>query len=262
MAIRSLNSWLDKNSYRIATDDEEIDLREYEETEEYEDGYQGILSRDDVSSASDEATAEVHKEEYLKENREELLKDFVEENYQDEFKDFVDNKFYDDRTADDYYPIWLTAWEFPTGYTAEQLNEFDIRGVVFFNINGTDFISLTTCGMDMTPSLEYAYFMYSNVEIAKTYIKERIFRQPSYFSYVVGNTDFKKLCEKLGITERKINLAEKRVKERCKEFLDGLNDLSKLRDSKKITQTEAGLLGLMQYFKHDKEKQQEVKAMA
>ena len=259
MAIRDLNNWLEKHEWEIS---------------EEKSTTLGYLSRDDVLTASDEATAERDKrekaEEFLQEKEEEIKKllldsIYTEEDNSQEINDILsgfDNWFYENRTADDYYPIWLKAWVFPSRYTAEELNCFDISGLVFFEIQGFTFVSLTTCGMNMTPSLEYAYFMFSDLDVSKNYIKQRIFRQPSYFSYVIGREDFKKLCGKLGITERKIQLAEKRVSQRLNKFKESLNNLSKLRDEGKITQTEAGLLGLMTYFKHEGKEKNEVKELA
>jgi len=302
MAIRNLNNWLDKHEWEIS---DNFTTEYYEEDEELkESGFCGYLNKDDVMIASDEATAETHKQEYLKDNEDEIFEDwfnqldedFKEEmqerykeatgqltavdlsdcefnvisdrqkkwilsDYEEEIKEYAEEKFWDERNPDDYMPIWLRAWEFPSGYTVEELNEFNISGIVFFDINRQTFVSLTSCGMDMSPSLEYAYFMYSNVGISKAHIKRRLFKQPSYFSYVVGSKDFRKLCEELGITQRKLSNAEKRVGERLKQFNESLDNLSKLRDSGKITQTEAGLLGLMQYCKHNEEEKEEVKQM-
>jgi hypothetical protein len=153
------------------------------------------------------------------------------------------------------------AWEFPSGYTAEQLNEFDIRGIVFFDINNTTYVSLKTCGMNMSPSMEYAYFMYSNLEVAKTYYKERLFKQPSYFEYVVGKEAMRILCEKLGITQKKLDYAEKAVNKRLKEFDKSLAQLTELRDSGKIDQNLTSLFALSQYFKHEQIGTEQIKAM-
>jgi hypothetical protein len=268
MTIRNLNKWLDKREWEIK---QKSNNEDFEYPEEEEDGFCGSLDRDKVNESCDEATFDLHREEYLNENKEELINDFKQKNKEykktedikenEEFKDFVENRFYDDRCGDDYAPIWLRAWEFPSRYTAEKLNSFDIKGLVFFDMKYKTFVSLTTCGMDMSPSLEFAYFMYSNLKLSKKYIQERIFKQPSYFTYVIGNKDFIALCEKIGITKRKIKMAEKRVNKRMKEFQEGLNSLSKLRDDGKMTQTEAGLLGLIKYFNHEKEEEKEIKKL-
>ena len=134
--------------------------------------------------------------------------------------------------------------------------------MVFFDINGETYLSLTTCGMNMTPSIEYAYFMYSNLQVSKTYYKERLFKQPSYFEYVAGKEEMLKMCKALGITQRKVELAERRCKERLKEFSDSLNHIGELRDNGKLSQNEARLLGLVQFFKTEAQKTEEVKAMA
>ena len=176
--------------------------------------------------------------------------------------EFEDKFIEEGHTPDNYYPIWLRAWEFPSGYTAEQLNEFGVSGLVFFDMNNNTYVSLTTCGMDMTPSIEYAYFMYSNVQVSKTYYKERLFKQPSYFEYVVGKEATLKLCKELGITQKKLDYAEKEVHKRLAEFGKSLDQLSELRDSGKIDQNLTSLFAMSQYFKYEQRENEAVKAMA
>lgn len=270
MAVRDLKNWLDKHSYRI---DEEAstNIDYYEEDEEHEDGHQGILNRMEVIDACHESTFEQNKKEKIEDflsDKEEEIKNIIkeglteDEDFQEEVKKEFESYFDEYRTPDDYAPIWLTCWKFPSNYSAEKLNQEDISGIVFWEMENITFVGLTTCGMDMSPAVEYAYFMYSDLDISKSYVKQKALRQPSYFSYVIGNSDFLKLCEKVGITKKKVELAEKRVHERIKDFDKQLNKLTELRDSGKISQSEAGLLGLITYFKSEKETEEKVKVMA
>ncbi len=275
MKVKNLNEWLDKNSYRI-TEDRETEIYDgYDELTEEESDYeedktQGYLNNQDVLEASDSATYDNDLENFKKEFTTEDLDNYYTDTTEEEFKEMdkeeqdeaIEDIFRDNRTADDYYPIWLTAWEFPSGYMAETLNSFGVSGLVFFEVNNETFVSLTSCGMDMSPSLEFAYFMYSNVELDEKYFKERLFIQPSYFEYVVGKTDFIKFCEKLGITKRKVLLAENRVKKRLKDFSKSLDNLSELRDKGKINKSECGLLAMITYFKDQDNTKKEVEKIA
>jgi hypothetical protein len=277
------------------------DTEEVKRGSDYEKGICGYLNQQDVLEASGDAMYSINLKNYVEENLQDYLKeaeneavkhdlilplfnrivenvkdgDFNLDNLDDAELDLLakagitentlnefEDKFIDEgHTPDDYCPIWLKAWEFPTGYTPEQLNEFDISGIVFFDINSTTYIGLTTCGMDMTPSLEYAYFMYSNLDIAKIYYKKRLFKQPSYFEYVVGKEAMLELCKKLGITQKKLDYAEKEVKKRSEEFRKSLDQLSELRDSGKIDQNLTSLFALSQYFKHEQKEKEQIKAM-
>ena len=159
--------------------------------------------------------------------------------------------FNESRIPDDYYPIWNTLWEFPSSYEPEELNEKDINGLVFFSVNGVTYAGLTTCGMDMSPSLELAYFLYSDLDISKEHITDRTLRQPDYFRYVVGGKDMELLQGKLGVSNKQLQKAQEKVEQDLKDFDDRLDKIRKLRDSGKISQAEAGLLGMMTYFKSE-----------
>lgn len=134
-----------------------------------------------------------------------------------EFEDW----FNDNRIPDDYYPIWNTVWEFPSSYTPDKLNEKDINGLVFFSVNGVTYAGLTTCGMDMSPSLELAYFLYSDLDISRKHMTDRTLKQPDYFKYVVGGKDMKLLQEKLGVSDKKLRKAQEKVEQDLKTLITG-----------------------------------------
>jgi len=104
-------------------DELEREYQEYLENlkEEYED---------DIAGEENPPTFE----EWMKNNApysnfEEWLEDKKEE---------LRNEFEDQRTPDDYYPIWNTVWEFPTRYTPDELNEKGIPGLIFFEAEYLD----------------------------------------------------------------------------------------------------------------------------
>jgi len=229
--ITDLNYWLEKHS------------RDLDGFKDYE-----------VLEACDSATYERDRREKFDEWFDEVREpraysesEIQELRESDDFEDW----FSDSRIPDDYYPIWNTLWEFPSSYEPDELNEKDINGLVFFNVDGITYAGLTTCGMNMTPSVELAYFLYSDLNVSKKYVTDRMLRQPDYFRYVVGAVDMGLLQEKLGISDRQLQKAQGKVEKNLKDFSDKLDGISKLRDTGKISQAEAGLLGMMTYLKSE-----------
>jgi len=256
---------------------------EYQE----EHDHAGFLNSMDVLEACDAATFDSALKEYIEENKDEYKSEFWEyirsmvkewkvefedgdtdfgfrtwmarndhpykfkEWLTEEKEDELREKFNDDRTPDDYYPIWATAWEFPSGYTAEGLNDMGIPNLVFFDIrdHGT-FVSLTACGMDLSPALEYAFAKYSTLGMDTDAINELLCNiqrsQLSYYKYVIGEERLKELMEIVG--EELAKKADEVGRKKYAEFDERLKKLSELRDKGELDNTVTGLLGMMALF--------------
>ena len=177
---------------------------------------------------------------------------------QEEKNDELEQKFSYARIGDDYYPIWLECWEFPYG-DAESLNEeYRHSGLVFFEIHKNDvwetFVSLTGCGMDMSPILYHAYFMHQSGFQDEDSVKEILCKiqnsNRSYFEHVVGSERMEKLVEEIG--RHRVDQADAIGRQKSKEFDDSLKALTKARDEGELNQTTTGLLGMAAFFKSQK----------
>lgn len=273
-----IHIFLDKNSWKI-TDAEET-------MEETIDSYRGCINRYDVSESAYESTYKKDLKEYIVENKFEYVDDFkdyiqelkadykkektdisfkewlddngfyrdFDEWIENEKKDDVEHDFTDNRYSDDYCPIWNTAWEFPSNYTAEELNEKDINGLIFFEINKNNiyktFVSLSGCGMDMSPSIYCAYMLYSTIKIDDDTIKEMLCQVQKkgldYMGYVMGKKHLDKFVKEIG-EEMAIRM-DKRGRAEYKKFDEQLKKLTVARDKGDLDNATAGLLGMMSFF--------------
>lgn len=265
----------------------------YDYKDEHE--YNGYLNNFDVSDSTYDSTYKIDLENYIYEHKEEIKQDFKEyieelkidydeykeenpdddisfkdwldnegyirdynEWFEDEKKDDIEDEFRDSRYSDDYFPIWRIAWQFPTGYTAEELNEMGINGLVFFDINrnyvNDTFVSLTGCGMDMSPSIYCAYLLYSSLNIDDETIKEMLCKVQrkglEYMGYVMGKKNLDKFLDVVG-KEMAIRM-DKRGREEYKKFDEQLKQLTKARDKGNMDKATTGLLGMMSYFETQK----------
>lgn len=175
--------------------------------------------------------------------------EWVEEEKLQELKE----QFTDERIGDDYAPIWLTAWEFPGYFDVEYLNEqYRYSGLVFFkiwkNCVSKTFVSLTGCGMDMSPIIYHAFIMEAGFTDEED-IREMLYKiQSSGLSYcksVIGEERFHELLKKIG--EERIDKANGIGRRKNKEFINTLNALTKARDEGEMDQLETGLLAMMAY---------------
>jgi hypothetical protein len=159
-------------------------------------------------------------------------------------KEELEQQFNDNRCSDDYYPIWCTGWLFPSPYSAEELNEKDISGLIFFKFRDEVMVSLTTCGMDMSPSLFLAYYLHSDISFQKQSILDKVLSSGlDYFKYVVGK---KQLVELMKVIGKDLMLKyDKESKKRYKEFDATIKKLSTARDKGEIDQFETGLLAMV-----------------
>lgn len=229
--IKDLSYWLEKHGRQLDS------FREYEVLE----ACNSATYERDRREKFQEWFGEVREKRWYSDEEIEELRD----------SDGFSRAFEDSRIPDDYHPIWNTVWEFPTSYAPEELNERGVNGVVFFSVDNVTHAGLTTCGMDMSPSLELAYLLYSDLDISKDYITGRMMKQPDYFKYVVGEKDMKRLQGKLGVSDKQLQGAQEKVERNLKDFSEKLDEISRLRDKGKISQAEAGLLGMMTYFKSE-----------
>lgn len=246
----------------------------------------GCLNQMDVYNACNEATYNIDLEEYIegeKEKYEDEFNDYIEELKQeykedtqdmsfDEWLDYngyektydewfekekreeLEESFNDARTGDDYAPLWLTAWMFPSSYSAEELNEeYRHSGIIFFEINGNLFVSLTCCGMDMSPILYYAFFMDAGFDDEEN-IKEILYgiqrKGLSYYKYVIGEKRINHLIDAIG--EKRVRLAQNISERKYKEFDETLEKLTEARDKGDLSSAETGLLGILAFLKSQK----------
>jgi len=246
-----IRNWMDKHELNIC----ELDERE----------------KDDLMESCDEATFETDFEDYIEENEEYLTDDFQDE-YDEFVRDFIRDiilgssdgedipkfckwlkeykedemrdRFGEERHPDNYYPLWCFAWQFPSDHSAEELNAKRVPGLVFFDYHGTTMVSLTTVGMDMSPSIYFAYLMYSELTLQRKPILEKIMSCGiDYFKYVIGTSNMLELIQKLG--KSIIDKYDTEGKKRYKEFDETLKRLTDLRDKGEMDQVSTGLLGLM-----------------
>lgn len=243
-----IHDWMDKHTLDIC----ELDDRE----------------KDELMMAVDEATHDFQLKEFMEEH---------ENDFEDEYKDYCDDEaedgnepdsydgwfistgkkekleeeFHDNRSPDDYYPIWCTAWLFPSNYSAEELNEKDINGIVFFKYYNEVMVSLTTCGMDMSPSLFLAYYLHSDISFQKQSILDKVLSSGlNYFEYVVGK---KQLVELMKVIGKDLMLKyDKESKKRYKEFDKTIKKLGEARDKGEIEQFETGLLAMVALAKTER----------
>jgi hypothetical protein len=259
---------IEKSAYALYDDNEDFkrfaDRRFQNYKEEHE--YAGYLNTYDVSESTYESTYKNDLERYIEEHKDEYIDEYNEyerdltfdEWLDEEKKDDIEREFQDNRYSDDYFPIWLTAWEFPSGYTAEELNELDIHGLVFFEINknyiNKTFVSLTGCGMDMSPSLYCAYVLYSQLNIDDEIIKEMLCKVQrsglEYMQYVMGKAHIDKFIETIG-KEMAIRM-DKRGRAEYKKFDEQMKKLTIARDKGDMDNATTGLLGMMAYFNTQK----------
>lgn len=197
-----------------------------------------------------------HMEE-ARENYEKDEEDFRAENAPDEeFQDF-DDWFHDQYGYEPSEDAWLEEKEFPATFddwVDENESELRVRfddwleemkeaGHIGTETQCT-LVSLTGCGMDLSPSLYYAYFMHSSVRFSPQDILDKILSCGSdYFPYVLGKEKFHELAQVIGEDEIKKYADES--KRRTKEFDESLKKLSEARDSGKFDKMTTGLLGLM-----------------
>lgn len=217
--------------------------------------------KDELMMAADEATHEHDLKEYMDEHYDDFQDEYKKycegekedgnepDDYDDWFnwsdcKEELEQKFNDDRCPDDYYPIWCTAWLFPSNYSAEELNEMGINNLVFFKFHNEVMVSLTGCGMDLSPSLFLAYYLHSDISFQKQSILDKVLSSGlKYFEYVVGK---KQLVELMKVIGKDLMLKyDKESKKRYKEFDATIKNLSTARDKKEIDQFETGLLAMV-----------------
>lgn len=251
--------------------------------------YQGVLNNMDVYDACNEATVNVDLEIYIGEHKDdfrdefkdyiqELLEEYREDNivhgypfrvwldnrgykrdydqwFEENKKDKVEQDFHEQRIGDDYVPIWLTAWEFPGGCSAESLNrEYRNSGIVFFETdkNGVykTFVSLTACGMDMSPILHYAYFMeagFNDEDCIKEMLCNIQTKRISYMKYVIGDERMQELMKSIG--EKRISQADEIGRKKYEQFDKTLKQLTQARDDGEMDNLMSGLLGMVAFSK-------------
>lgn len=261
----NLHKWMDDHAWRIE--------EEHETSEECK-----VLNSMDILDATGSSMYDINLKDFVLAQDYEKLIEWIMDEYEEKFNKFfskavesnqivlktvidlflekyideLDLKYFsdsfeDERCPDDYYPIWLTCWEFPTGYEAEELNKKNVSGLVFFDIQDYDgtFVSLTCCGMNMNPSLEYAYWRYSNINPSKEEIRHGILSSGvGYYRYVVGPTAADELIKWCGLTDKQ----RKKKKEIDKRFDKTLKKASDTDD-----QFLRGIIGLAALSKHQQD---------
>jgi hypothetical protein len=240
-----IREWMDKHELNIC----ELDDREKNELMEACDS---ATYKNDLKRFMEEHDDDF-KDEYAEYCKREKEDGSEPEEYDDWFvtydkKEELERQFSENRCPDDYYPIWCTAWLFPSPYSAETLNEMDIPGLVFFDFNDEVMVSLTTCGMDMSPSLFTAYYLHSDISFKKESILNKVLSSGlDYFKYVVGSEHLVELMEVVG---KDLMLKYgKMSKRRYKEFDKTIKKLTEARDKGEMGQFETGMLGMMALFK-------------
>lgn len=158
----------------------------------------------------------------------------------DEFGDSIEEYI----IPDDYYPMGSYAWEFPTGYSAKELNEYiGGTGLIFFELNGVVYVSLGTVGMSMMPALHYAYAIWSDLYIDPEEIAQDIVSHGvGYYKYVIGENRLIVLAEHIGYDLKELDRISK---EKYEEFNKTLEALKEGMEKGKIDRLEAALLGIM-----------------
>ena len=236
-----LSSWMDDNELEICDLDDEQKM--------------------EIRESCDEASYNVDLEQYISENRDELFKDYKELNDLDvvpanieadnDFRRFAAEAFEDSDEYEyrDNFPIWCTGWDFPSSYSATELNDMGISGVVFFDFERSTYVSLTACGQDMSPSIYTAYALYSSLNLNAQSLKDKLLRDPKWFIYVVGKEKTKEYAAELGITDEAIRDAEEQAKKRMEEFNCSIEQISKLRDEGKISKPVSDILAISAYLK-------------
>jgi hypothetical protein len=243
-----IREWMDKHELNIC----ELDDRE----------------KDELMEACNEATYKHDLKEFMEEHEDDFKDEYEEyckeekengeepEEYDDWFvtydkKEELERQFNDNRCPDDYYPLWCTAWLFPSPYSAEGLNDMGMHGLVFFEFHDEVTVSLTTIGMDMSPSLFLAYYLHSDISFQKKSILDKVLSSGlDYFKYVVGSEHLLELMEAIG--KDLMVKYDKESKKRYKEFDATIKKLSEARDNGKMDQFETGMLGMMALFKTQK----------
>ena len=170
----------------------------------------------------------------------------------------LQSEFLEHSSPDDYYPIWNTVWQFPSSYSVSNLNCENIPNLIFFDYKEVTYVGLTACGMDISPSLFYVYFVFSDLALNKKDLLKKIYKQPSWFSYVVGDRCFENIKKILKISDKKLKIAEKTLSENLKTFDESLRNLSEMRDKKQTDQFMTGLLAMMTYTKSRRDLEESV----
>jgi len=120
--------------------------------------------------------------------------------------------------------MWNTVWNY-RGYVDRNIAMRLGFGILELK-DGTEYIFLQGCGMDLSPKL-VAYEALNFGYIRPKYVDK--FRDSNYFKYVVGEEIFKRVCEKLGISQC-IDTAIREQERRMKKFDKKLEALRKFRE--------------------------------
>jgi len=119
---------------------------------------------------------------------------------------------------------WNTVWNYYGEVNTELAQR--LRFGVLELRDGTEYMFLQGCGMDLSPLL-YAYQALEFGRIEEDAVRK--FRDPKYFKHVVGEEIFKEVCERLGISHC-IDTAIGEQERRMKEFNNKLEALQKFRE--------------------------------
>lgn len=220
---------------------------------EEKEGYLRLVSEEYMFNPNTRNALDVIDWDEFVEAFESEVDDYLEaniNNYEEEewFMDWVygghDRDIEDSITPDDYYPLSNFAFEFPTSYDAEYLNEaMASKGLIFFKVNGVKYVALAAVGTSMAPALYYAYYVYSDLSIESEEIAKAIVREsPEYWRYIIGEDRLIELVKMIGYDLREL---QKISKESYKEFEEALDALSKELKEGRMSKLEAFILGML-----------------
>lgn len=251
----SLSKYMDEHQAQIDWDRKDSSEPEYDYDEDENEKVLRVpimLVSDSCREATNHIRMEEYKSEHYDEIKEEVEKDIKNNNgiipdAEEEIKDRIESNFYDDEYSDDYCPIWNTIWEFPSSYDVETLNDAGINGVVFFDLKcgwkTETFVGLTTCGMDMSPSLYYAFLKYSDVTFNRAELIRECGRKGwDYCKYVIGNEkvkDFILILTK-GMSKGRIKQLTKEGREEFAGFLSVASAFAMIPDIKDVVDGKEG----------------------
>lgn len=203
----------------------------YEELDERKERVQGII--DDLEYRISENQFAGSREPRL-----EKMKEYLQQLEDAEYEE------------DEIY--WNTVWNYRgsvdtdlaqrLGFGVIKLNH-DIPGTRYYE--GDEFMFLQGCGMDLSPehvayqALEFGY-------VEPGYVSK--FRQPDYFTHVVGQEIFNEVCKELGITEC-VQTAQEEAERRMAEFNERIDAISEARQNGELDPLLAGLAAISAYAK-------------
>lgn len=240
-----ISNWMEKHSRDIGdlSDGEKVELGEACDEASYEAALKEYIegNEDDLKEKWEELYGEM-------DTTDDGFMPFSEWLKSDEAREAIIEDFQENRSPDDYYPIWNTIWEFPSSRSAEELNNEGVPNLIFFDWDNVTWVGLTGCGMDLSPALYYAYLRFSDLNCNKAAILDGILRSGlNYYKYVLGSGHFFELVKLVG--KKLMAKYDTESKRRYKEFDKTIEKLSKSRDAGDTDNFTAGLVGMMALLK-------------